>query len=48
MIYDAKIIGVETHSGHILYKLHIINLQTFEQRDIRVKYSFLSNLHSNL
>jgi len=46
MIYDAKIIGVETHSDNVLYKLRIINSQTFEQRDIRVKYSFLSDLHS--
>lgn len=25
MIYDAKIIGVETHSDSVLYKLRIIN-----------------------
>ncbi|CAD8132786.1 unnamed protein product [Paramecium pentaurelia] len=48
MIYDAKIIGVETHSDNVLYKLRIINSQTFEQRDIRVKYSFLSDLHQQL
>ncbi|CAD8081788.1 unnamed protein product [Paramecium primaurelia] len=48
MIYDAKIIGVETHSDNVLYKLRIINSQTFEQRDIRVKYSYLQNLHSSL
>ncbi|CAD8168258.1 unnamed protein product [Paramecium octaurelia] len=28
--------------------MRIFNSQTFEQRDIRVKYSFLSNLHSKL
>ncbi|CAD8070137.1 unnamed protein product [Paramecium primaurelia] len=48
MIYDAKIIGVETYSDNVLYKLRIINSQTFEQRDIRVKYSFLSDLHQKL
>ncbi|CAK95003.1 unnamed protein product (macronuclear) [Paramecium tetraurelia] len=48
MIYDAKIIGVETHSDNVLYKMRIINSQTLEYREIRVRYGFLSELHSQL
>ncbi|CAD8090084.1 unnamed protein product [Paramecium sonneborni] len=46
--YDIKILGVETYSDNILYKLRIINTRTLGHRDIRVKFNQLSDLHSIL
>ncbi|CAD8089776.1 unnamed protein product [Paramecium sonneborni] len=40
--------GYETTGDNVLYKIRIIDLMTLDQRDIRVRYSFLLELHNAL
>ncbi|CAD8068827.1 unnamed protein product [Paramecium sonneborni] len=46
MQYEIKIVGFETTTDNVLYKMRIIDLMTLDQRDIRVRYSLLLELHN--
>ncbi|CAD8064842.1 unnamed protein product [Paramecium primaurelia] len=46
MQYEIKIIGYDNSTDNILYRIRIIDLFTLDQRDIRVRYSFLLDLHN--
>ncbi|CAD8164314.1 unnamed protein product [Paramecium pentaurelia] len=46
MQYEIKIMGYDNSTENVLYRIRIIDLFTLDQRDIRVRYSFLLDLHN--
>lgn len=46
MQYEIKIMGYENITDNVLYKIRIIDLFTLDQREIRVRYSLLLELHN--
>lgn len=48
MSYDVKVVGVEQIDNNALYRLCITDLNTMESREIRVRYSYLYDLHQRL
>ncbi|CAD8148285.1 unnamed protein product [Paramecium octaurelia] len=46
MQYEIKIMGYENTADNVLYRIRIIDLFTLDQREIRVRYSLLLDLHN--